>query len=103
MAKKNFQTVSNNMLVNNNLLMQNQNLGGIRIGKKRPMTTKNLSGAAVISQKKMQLLSYGAGGSNKQSSQSGAFLFKNKKRDKSGGESEEGTNITCPIPQTGNT
>ena len=69
---------------------QNQNFG-IRIGKKRPMTTKHLSGAAVISQKKMQLLSYGAG-SNKQSSQSGAFLFKNlKKRDKSGGESEEQT------------
>ena len=42
---------------------QNQNFG-IRIGKKRPMTTKHLSGAAVISQKKMQLLSYGAG-SNK--------------------------------------
>jgi hypothetical protein len=80
------------------MLVNNNNLGGIRIGKKRPMTTKNLSGAAVTSQKKMHLLSYGAG-SNKQSSQSGAFLFKMKKRDKSGGESEENTNITGPVPQ----
>lgn len=98
-AQKNFQTVSNNMLVNPNHLMQNQNFG-IRVGKKRPMTTKNVSGAAVTSQKKMQLLSYGAG-SNKQSSQSGAFLFKMKKRDKSG-ESEEGTQVTGPLPQGAN-